>query len=170
MVVRKMGLCTRHRADLQCSEIELLVIELPTAKVIVGAFYASPNKVVEDVSRLSDQLRTIPREITEKLILIGDFNTPNVDWDVTSVSPPSAKCDHDSQQFKFHLRKQRVQPVMKSRWKFVNGSQAAFVEAVRDARLQDEFDVMTLRCAAEVLDDALVETTYSCQTDPSESL
>ncbi|GAU89290.1 hypothetical protein RvY_01856 [Ramazzottius varieornatus] len=44
---------------------------------------------------------------------------------------------------------------MKSRWKFVNGSQAAFVEAVRDDHLQGQFDVMTLRCAAKVLDDAL---------------
>jgi len=48
--------------------------------VTVGAFYRSPNNSVENNSKLLSLLDSINSKITGKLLLVGDFNPPNINW------------------------------------------------------------------------------------------
>ena len=80
--------CSQHNSESVWASISLK----DHSKLIVGSFYRPPDKGIEPILNLETELS----EITEKLrnnskytvMLGGDFNAANIDWD-TGIVPDS---------------------------------------------------------------------------------
>ena len=204
LVVKKKGLCSYRRNGLEHEDLELLVVELPSAKITVAVFYAPPNKAAVAVPMLCEHLGTFPQEVIGRLILAGDFNIPNVDWsrfistvpngtlllnllremswkqlitfptrlnnildlvftpvsfpvsNVQLIPPPSAKCDHDGQQFDLNVASVKSSQIVRSVWKFDEAKNDSFAEALRNEHLEYLVEMDALETVSQLIDDTIV--------------
>ena len=78
-VVRK-SLKGFRRADLELPDIEMLMIDLTSANLIICVFYSPPVSVRVNTVRFVEHIRTLPHDIIRRLVVMGDFNMPDVDW------------------------------------------------------------------------------------------
>ncbi|XP_055328906.1 uncharacterized protein LOC129581717, partial [Paramacrobiotus metropolitanus] len=69
-----------RRTDLENNDLELLFIEITKINILAAAFYSAPSRVSLDLPVLIEHLRNIPHANFSKLLLVGDFNLPDVDW------------------------------------------------------------------------------------------
>jgi len=63
--------------------IEIIVNNCCT--ITLGAFYRSPNSSLDNDNKLITLLDSLKGIILDKLILLGDFNLPNINWSNCSV-------------------------------------------------------------------------------------
>ena len=100
-IVTKKYLKAFRRADLETSDLELLFVELPVSKSIFGVFYGPPSVVREKLIMLLDHFRTLEPEAVNRMILVGDFNSPSINWS-SDVSPRPPHILHDfCEEFQF---------------------------------------------------------------------
>ena len=96
MLLIKSTICATRRADLE-GDCELLWIEISHSRgvYLLGVFYRSPISSSEYLYNLQNSLAKIPDSQT--IILCGDFNVPDVDWDlnVPTTSSSLAKLLYD---------------------------------------------------------------------------
>ena len=69
------------------SEIVWAEVELKQAtNVYVGAYYRAPSSPIESMYDLQDSLLNLPNNAKSKNITLGgDFNTPDIDWEIPAV-------------------------------------------------------------------------------------
>ncbi len=65
-------------------------------KVVLGCVYRSPSSDSENNRELETLLRAMSDESFEHMIIVGDFNYPNVDWDTCTATDREGS---DSDQF-----------------------------------------------------------------------
>ena len=96
MLLIKSTICATRRAYLE-GDFELLWIEISHSRgvFLLGVFYRPPVSSSEYLYNLQNSLARIPDSQT--IILCGDFNVPDVDWDLnvptTSSSLAKLLCD-----------------------------------------------------------------------------
>ena len=56
--------------------------------IFIGIIYRSPNSVTENDLKLFELINTICLDNKNKLLLVGDFNWPNIEW--SSWSSPNS--------------------------------------------------------------------------------
>ena len=88
MILVRNTICATRRADLE-NDTELLWIEIShtTGQLVLGVFYRPPNSDREYLTSLQNSLALIPD--AQNIILCGDFNLPNINWEVNSPTSPS---------------------------------------------------------------------------------
>lgn len=65
--------------------------------IVIGAIYRSPNSLKENNELLFELINNFCSNCKSKLIIVGDFNFPNIDWDLNSVKHAS----HNSPEYMF---------------------------------------------------------------------
>ena len=85
VVIRK---CLKpfRRVELEPSDLEVLVVDLTRANLLVLVFYGPPRTIQHTIPELIEHVRTFAHEDLQRLILLGDFNCPDVDWPSRSSS------------------------------------------------------------------------------------
>ncbi len=88
MALVKDSVSATHRADLENSS-ELIWIEIShsTKTVLLGVFYRPPSSDLAYLTNLQNSLLLIPD--TQDIILCGDFNAPNINWNLHLPITPS---------------------------------------------------------------------------------
>lgn len=65
---------------------EFLLIEIETLhacnKMIIGVIYRSPSSKTDNDLKLYEFINTISRDYKNNLLLVGNFNWPNIDWKI----------------------------------------------------------------------------------------
>ncbi|XP_050705629.1 uncharacterized protein LOC126990996 [Eriocheir sinensis] len=70
-------------------EVSLLEVCLRKGdKLLLGCFYRSPNSSDDNNEELCDLLRNICGNSYSHICLMGDFNTPHINWDLHTTSQP----------------------------------------------------------------------------------
>ena len=75
--------------DTQC-ESKLIKIALSGAKsIFIGCFYRQPNSNIDPLLELDKSLKDLPtyNNSFTNMLLIGDFNTPSIEWENMSIQP-----------------------------------------------------------------------------------
>ena len=85
LVVRKC-LKAFRRIELEPPQLEVLVVDLTSANLLVLVFYGPPSSIQYTIPELIDHVRTFTHDDLQRLVLLGDFNCPNVDWQDRSSS------------------------------------------------------------------------------------
>ena len=96
MALVRNNISATQRNDLESnSELAWIEISHTTGKLLLGIFYRPPNSDLSYLKTLQDSLLSIPDNTD--IILCGDFNVPDVNWEIntpTSSSPlASLLCD-----------------------------------------------------------------------------
>ncbi|OWA55109.1 hypothetical protein BV898_19493 [Hypsibius exemplaris] len=93
-----------------------------------GTTYARIGTYVDqEEALLGADWPTNATQIINRLILMGDFNTPGVDWkNVDPVSPPGHKCDHVAIKLQSAVRPRQLKRMVKHRWIFNQEQSDAF--------------------------------------------
>ena len=86
LVVKSKAMPSYRREDLEHDELELLVVDIPILALCVAVFYAAPNKVGIAIPLLATHLGSFPQSVIGRLILTGDFNTKDVNWQSKTAS------------------------------------------------------------------------------------
>ena len=70
------------------SELETVWIEINTKvdKILLGAIYRPPNSTLKITEKIYKQLSKILNDYKGKIVFLGDFNFPNIDWVLRSSS------------------------------------------------------------------------------------
>ena len=82
LAVRNTITCVR-RSDLECNA-EVLFCEIrpdSKRKLLVAVFYRPPDSSLEYMKELKKSLRLAGKANFDQLILCGDFNLPNINWE-----------------------------------------------------------------------------------------
>ena len=82
LAVRNTITCVR-RSDLECNA-EVLFCEIrpdSKRKILVAVFYRPPDSSLEYMKELKKSLRLAGKANFDQLILCGDFNLPNINWE-----------------------------------------------------------------------------------------
>ena len=85
LVVSSKGMPSYRRQDLEHNVLELLVVELPSVTVTVAVFYAPPDLISKVVPLLCDHLSAFPQDVVRRLIVAGDFNCPDVNFEMRTL-------------------------------------------------------------------------------------
>ena len=97
LAVRSNISCFRRR-DLEESDCELLWGEIPfkdSSSYFVGVFYRPPSSdltYLEGLARSLDKVSLISEHAN--ILLLGDFNLPDIDWDLISPLQPNSLSDY----------------------------------------------------------------------------
>ena len=89
--------CFRRR-DLEESDCELLWVKIPfkdSSSYFVRVFYRPPSSdltYLEVLARSSDKVSLISEHAN--ILLCGDFNLPDIDWDLISLLQPNSLSDY----------------------------------------------------------------------------
>ena len=79
-------------------ELEYVKVSLKSKKVLyVGSFYM-PKRNISDINKLADSLKFLNSSKPKHLILCGDFNCPDIDWNTLTVSSDPKVQDRSVQQ------------------------------------------------------------------------
>ena len=57
--------------------------------MIIGNIYRSPNSSDEINEKLNDLTRSLDRTRNLELIIVGDFNYPEIDWKTSTCNKPA---------------------------------------------------------------------------------
>jgi hypothetical protein len=90
LVAIRNELRSSRKLSLEGEQSEHLMIELYPAnctKFMLGVFYRPPNSDANTLMELRDSLDRL--EESCQLVLVGDFNLPNIDWSMDFPSPTS---------------------------------------------------------------------------------
>jgi len=68
--------------------LEVTVVCTYNKSIFIGIIYRSPNSVTENDLKLFELINTTCLDNRNKLLLVGDFNWPNIEWP-TWLSPNS---------------------------------------------------------------------------------
>ena len=79
-LVVKKALKGYRRPDLEHSDLEILMIDVSSANIIVCVFYSPPVNVRVTTIRFVEHIRSLSHEVIQRLVILGDFNVPDVDW------------------------------------------------------------------------------------------
>ena len=79
-LVAKKSLRGYRRTDLEPPDLEMLFVDLNTANIMICVFYSPPSSVRTNTARFIDHIRSLSHDVIRRLIIIGDFNVPDVDW------------------------------------------------------------------------------------------
>ena len=86
----KVDLIGTHRTDLDTKcEIVWVTIKIQGSKdVTIGAFYRSPQfgDTYDYMKELRESINKIKRTNSEQIWLAGDFNLPDIDWDLLNTT------------------------------------------------------------------------------------
>jgi hypothetical protein len=127
LVAVRNELRSSRKLLLEGEQSELLMIELYPVnwmKFILGVFYRPPNSDVDTLIELRNSLDRL--EESCQLVLVGDFNLPDIDWSMDFPSPTSQAgfkeelfCDIIADQFLYenidgptHLRGNKLDCVL----------------------------------------------------------
>ena len=80
-MLTRRSLKGHRRADLESSDLEMLVVEVVSSNLFVCVFYGPPVSVTSSVPALIEHLQNFPQAVISRCIIMGDFNTPKVDCD-----------------------------------------------------------------------------------------
>ena len=86
-----------HRCDLE-TKCELLWCEIPvcsSTSYFLGVFYRPPNsdiKYLEELYKSLEKVHSLSERV--KIILTGDFNFPDIDWNLTALFQPNSLSDY----------------------------------------------------------------------------
>ncbi len=88
MLIVHKSIPTSRRRDLE-TNCELLWVQLtlPRLKLLVGVYYRPPGSSSDHIIQLSHSLAAISDACP--VVLCGDFNVANIDWDMVSPTSPS---------------------------------------------------------------------------------
>lgn len=80
-LILKKSLKGFRRTDLECSQIEFLVVEPTTAPLVIGVFYGSPSTVFSVLPLLIQHIRkNFSSEEISRFLWTGDSNLPVIKW------------------------------------------------------------------------------------------
>ena len=79
LVVRK-ALKGYRRPDLEHSDLEILMVDLSCSDIIVCVFYSPPVNVRATTIHFVEHIRSLSHDVIMRLVVLGDFNVPGVDW------------------------------------------------------------------------------------------
>ena len=70
------------------SEIVWTEVEIDKApNLMIGSYYRAPSSSIESINDLRQSLEALPTSSTTKTIILGgDFNAPDVNWDIPAVN------------------------------------------------------------------------------------
>ena len=85
-LVAKKTLRGYRRTDLEPPDLEMLFVDLNTANVMVCVFYSPPSSVRTNTARFIEHVRSLPHDVIRRLIVIGDFNVPDINWTPRTAS------------------------------------------------------------------------------------
>ena len=80
-LLTRRSLKAHRRADLESSDLEMLMVEVVSANLYVCVFYGPPVTVSSTVPALIEHFRNFDQAVISRCVIMGDFNTPKVDWD-----------------------------------------------------------------------------------------
>ena len=71
------------------SEIVWAEVQLEqSTNLLIGSYYRAPSSSIDSIHELEESLSKLPpRTVSKNIILGGDFNAPDVNWDIPSVNP-----------------------------------------------------------------------------------
>ena len=79
------GLNYKSRDCRHFSQMIVIEVESPTCEaVVVGVVYRSPNSTEEENAKLNIELTELFKDEGQSVLLLGDFNFPEIDWDSQS--------------------------------------------------------------------------------------
>ncbi len=83
--------CRKHlrayrRTDLETADLEFLVVELSALNLVIGVFYGPPISIRTSLPALFEHFRDMSQDVIKRLIVFGDFNTPDVSWQHQTAS------------------------------------------------------------------------------------
>ena len=90
LIAVKNEIRSSRRTSFEGAQSELITIELYPAncsKFILGVFYRPPNSDEDILTELRASLDRLDESC--QLVLVGDFNLPNIDWSLDFPSPNS---------------------------------------------------------------------------------
>ena len=96
LAIKSSSLCFR-RCDLE-TECEILWCEIPvrgSTSYFFGVFYRPPNsdiKYLEELYKSLEKVHLLSERV--KIILTGDFNFPDIDWNLTAPLQPNSLSDY----------------------------------------------------------------------------
>ena len=94
LIAIKNDLIGTHRPELDTNcEIIWVTIKIQGSKdITIGAFYRSPQfgNTNGYMNELRESINKIKRSDNEQIWLAGDFNLPDIDWDILSTKPGGA--------------------------------------------------------------------------------
>ena len=70
-----------RRSDLEHRDLELLMVDISTSNIIVCVFYSPPVSVRVNTVTFVEHIRSLSHDVIQRLIVLGDFNVPGVDWE-----------------------------------------------------------------------------------------
>lgn len=88
LVCVKAGLHSIRRHNLEGPNTEHIMVELfplNSSKFMLGVFYRPPDSDLDTLTELRDMLDKLQESC--KLLLVGDFNLPYIDWSLDFPSP-----------------------------------------------------------------------------------
>ncbi|GAV09676.1 hypothetical protein RvY_19177-2 [Ramazzottius varieornatus] len=107
----------RRMVEYEVVGLEVLwvkVIALPM-NLLIGVVYA-PGYDSEDFSKLGTSMERIPPHLTRNILMLGDFNCPNISWSDKASRSSERERDLLSLQSEFRLR-QKVRQITRERGK-----------------------------------------------------
>lgn len=79
-------------------ELEYVKVTLKSMKVLyIGSFYM-PKRNISDINKLADSLNFLNSSKPKHLILCGDFNCPDIDWNTLTIPSDPKVQDRSVQQ------------------------------------------------------------------------
>ena len=88
LIAVKDTIRAKRRSDLERNNAELVVVELFKANnqpIFLYTFYHPPSSTTDCIQQLNSSLDDIPE--ASRIILIGDFNLPAIDWSLDHPNP-----------------------------------------------------------------------------------
>jgi endonuclease/exonuclease/phosphatase family metal-dependent hydrolase len=79
----------------QVEEVQMIAIELKDKrKLLIGSIYRSPNSPEENNNKINELLRKTSTEGYDHIVIMGDFNYKNVDWNLYASHGSVIDGDH----------------------------------------------------------------------------
>lgn len=87
-----------HQFDVEFNEAQFCTLKLKGKDtLLIGSFYRSPNSTTENNDNLNKLLDKISENKFARVLLLGDFNYPKIDWETMSTTAAST----EEKEFKF---------------------------------------------------------------------
>ena len=95
-LVIKKSLKGFRQIDHEPSDLELIFVESFALNLVFCVFYGPPCSINQTLRRLFDHFRMLPQTTIHRMILMGDFNNPEVNWMIQKATSPRAQLLLDS--------------------------------------------------------------------------